>query len=114
MRNGVAFRDSHHIAGAAVALAEKECVPLDKLSLAQLRGLHPACAAAVKDDALGIWNMENSVNSRSCEGGTSRAAVLRQAENVAKWVGQIEQEAAKEKAKAKAAVAAAAASAAKL
>ncbi len=114
MRNGVAFRDSHHIAGAAVALAEKERVPLDKLTLAQLRGLHPACATAVKDDALGIWNMENSVNSRSCEGGTSRGAVLRQAQDVAEWVKQIEAEADKEKAKAKAVAKAAVAAAAKM
>ena len=92
MRRGVAFRDSHHIAGAAVALAESENAALDQLSVEQLRGLHPACADAVGDDVLDIWNMDTSVDSRSSIGGTSREAVLNQVETVLQWVEEIESE----------------------
>ena len=42
VRKGIPFRQTHHIAGAAVALAESEGIALTDLSLAALRALHPA------------------------------------------------------------------------
>ena len=85
VRKGVAFRDSHHIAGAAVALAEDTNTTIDKLTVEQLQGLHAACEV-VEADVVDIWNMDVSVDSRSSAGGTSRDAVLNQVDSVLEWL----------------------------
>lgn len=41
VRRGVPFRETHHIAGAAVRMAEERGVPLSALAPADLRTLHP-------------------------------------------------------------------------
>lgn len=55
VRKGVPFRETHHIAGAAVKLAEDKNVPLDTLSLAELQSLHPMFAEDVQE----IWSYEH-------------------------------------------------------
>lgn len=55
VRKGVPFRETHHIAGAAVKLAEDRGVPLNALSLTDLQGLHPLFA----DDVARIWSYEH-------------------------------------------------------
>ena len=75
VRKGVPFRDTHHIAGAAVRLAETKEIPLDQLTLADLQTLHPRFEA----DVANVWSYETSAESRSSLGGTSKASVLRQA-----------------------------------
>jgi len=77
VRKGVPFRETHHVAGAAVRAAEQAGVPMSKLSLPQLQALHPAFAA----DVAAVWSFERSAESRDAEGGTSRRSV---AEQVAK------------------------------
>lgn len=74
VRKGVPFRDTHHIAGGAVRLAETKGVPLDKLTLADLQTLHPKFEA----DVMNIWSYEASAESRNSQGGTSKARVLEQ------------------------------------
>lgn len=76
VRKGVPFRETHHIAGQVVALAEDTGVPMDKLSVAQLRGVD----ARFGDDIVDVFDYEKSVESRSVEGGTSRTSVMRQIE----------------------------------
>jgi argininosuccinate lyase len=44
VRRGVAFREAHHAVGAVVRLAEQQRVPLDKLSLSDVRSVHPKFA----------------------------------------------------------------------
>jgi argininosuccinate lyase len=44
VRKGVPFRETHHISGAAVKLAEDKRVPLSSLSVAELQGIHPLFA----------------------------------------------------------------------
>ena len=39
VRKGVPFRETHHISGQVVALAEKESTPMDQLSFEQLQGV---------------------------------------------------------------------------
>lgn len=78
VRKGVPFRETHHIAGAAVRLAEDKNVPLDQLTLADLRALHPAC----EDDVNSVWSFENSVERRCSAGGTALSRVLEQLELV--------------------------------
>lgn len=80
VRKGLPFRETHHIAGAAVKLAETKGVPLDKLSVDDLKTLHPMFEADVET----LWSYENSAESRNSIGGTSRARVLEQIETIAK------------------------------
>jgi argininosuccinate lyase len=57
-----------------VALAEKEHVPMDKLSIQQLQGVD----SRFGDDVLEVFNYERSVEMKSAIGGTSKSAVQEQ------------------------------------
>jgi argininosuccinate lyase len=76
VRKGVPFRETHHISGQVVALAEKENIPMDKLSVGQLQGVDPR----FEKDVVECFNYERSVEMRSAKGGTSKATVLEQIE----------------------------------
>ena len=82
VRKGVPFRETHHIAGAAVARAEAEGIALSELPLAALRSLHPA----FEEDAANIWSYERSVEKRDAAGGTSRRAVMAQIAALRDWL----------------------------
>lgn len=51
---GVPFRETHHISGAAVKMSEDRGVPLDSLTPADLRTLH----SAFEDDVQEVWDYE--------------------------------------------------------
>ena len=53
MRKGVPFRETHHISGRAVQMAEERGCALTALSLADLQTLHPLFTEDVRapDDA---------------------------------------------------------------
>lgn len=55
VRKGVPFRETHHIAGAAVKLAEDRNVPLNTLTIEDLQSLHPLFEADVKE----LWSYEH-------------------------------------------------------
>lgn len=75
MRKGVPFRETHHVAGAAVKLAEDTGVSLSGLTLPQLQGLHSLFEA----DALEVLrDYKASVERKDSIGGTSRRQVLAQ------------------------------------
>jgi len=74
VRKGVPFRDTHHVAGAAVKLAEDRQAPLNTLTVKDLKGLHPK----FEDDVKSVWEYKTSVDSRNAPGGTSRLTVLAQ------------------------------------
>jgi len=84
VRKGIPFRETHHVAGAAVRLAEQMGVPLSGLSAANLRTLHPAFA----DDVAEVWSFERSVEQRSASGGSSRGAVQAQIDELRGWLGE--------------------------
>lgn len=84
VRKGVPFRETHHIAGAAVALAEQRGVELAALTVADLRALHPA----FEEDVAQVWDFEQSVERRDAEGGTSRRAVLSQIAQLRTWLAE--------------------------
>jgi argininosuccinate lyase len=69
---GVPFREAHHIAGQAVAAAERKGVGLDELSHADLKAIDPRIGAA----ALGCLSVEHSVTARTSAGGTSPERVV--------------------------------------
>lgn len=82
VRKGVPFRESHHIAGAAVQMAELQGLPLSHLAVDDLQKLHRAFAA----DVTAVWNFDQSVERRDVEGGTSRRAVLAQLAHLRAWL----------------------------
>ncbi|MCJ1230627.1 argininosuccinate lyase [Toensbergia leucococca] len=76
VRKGVPFRETHHIAGRVVALAENEGSPMDKLSIKQLQEIDDR----FDSDVLDVFNYDRSVEMKSAVGGTSRSAVQEQIE----------------------------------
>ncbi len=61
------FRDAHHITGALVALAEKNCCDLAELALGDMQNVD----ARITDDVYSVLSVENSVASRTSFGGTA-------------------------------------------
>lgn len=80
VRKGVPFRETHHISGRVVALAENQGVPMDTLSFEQLQSVDKR----FEKDVLGVFDYQKSVEMRSAKGGTSRSAVLEQVEAIKK------------------------------
>lgn len=74
VRKGVPFREGHHISGRVVALAEKTSVPMDTLSLEQLKTVD----ARFDEDVQTCLDYERAVELKDAVGGTSRRAVLEQ------------------------------------
>ena len=71
---GLPFREAHHVTGRAVALAEARRRPLEKLSLDDLKSIHPA----ITGDVYSVLSVANSVKSRTSFGGTAPSQVRRQ------------------------------------
>ena len=82
VRKGVPFRDAHHVAGAAVQMAELQGIPLSELDLTDLQKLHGAFDADVAD----VWSFERSVERRDVDGGSSRRSVLAQIAHLRTWL----------------------------
>lgn len=71
VRRGVPFRDTHHISGRVVALAEKDGVAMDKLSLEQLQAIDER----FEKDVLETFDYQRSVELKNSKGGTSKSSV---------------------------------------
>jgi argininosuccinate lyase len=82
VRKGVPFRETHHIAGAAVRMAEVQGIPLAELEVEDLQKLH----TAFDEDVAAVWDFEQSVERRDVDGGTSRRAVLAQIAQLRTWL----------------------------
>ncbi|KAI8894428.1 argininosuccinate lyase [Globomyces pollinis-pini] len=72
VRKGVPFRQTHHISGQAVRMAEQRGVPMSELSVSDLKTLHDQ----FEDDVLKVWDFERSIEQRCSLGGTSKKTVL--------------------------------------
>jgi argininosuccinate lyase len=81
----IPFRDAHHFAGKAVALAEKRGVRLDELALVDLQAIEPR----ITGDVFGVLSVDASVASRTSYGGAAPANVRRQA---ADWLKRLQAE----------------------
>jgi len=84
VRKGVPFRETHHISGECVSLAEKTNRKLWDLTLEDLKGIHEAFEADVEN----VWSMEASVETRNTSGGTSKSAVTEQIKTLGDWAWQ--------------------------
>jgi argininosuccinate lyase len=80
VRKGVPFRDTHHISGQVVALAEKEKRPMDKLSLEELQSVDKRFGS----DVMKVFDYQRSVEQRTSTGGCAKSAVLKQIETLKK------------------------------
>ncbi|TFK29834.1 argininosuccinate lyase [Coprinopsis marcescibilis] len=74
VRKGMPFRETHHISGRAVALAESRGSQLNDLTIEDFKKLNPLFEADVAD----VFNFDTSVERRDAIGGTSRRMVQRQ------------------------------------
>ena len=74
VRKGVPFRETHHISGAAVKMAEDRGVALSALSADDLRTIHPLFG----DDVDAVWDFGRSADARDTEGGASRRSLTEQ------------------------------------
>lgn len=74
VRKGVPFRETHHVSGRAVALAESRKCQLNELTVADYKTLHPNFG----DDVHDVFDFEASVERRQSVGGPSRAMIDRQ------------------------------------
>lgn len=74
VRKGVPFRETHHISGAAVKMAEDNSCELSDLTPEQLRTIHPL----FEDDVNDVWDFQRSAEMRDTEGGASKRSVLEQ------------------------------------
>ncbi|KAI0302073.1 argininosuccinate lyase [Russula brevipes] len=74
VRKGVPFRETHHISGRAVALAESRKCQLNELTVADYNSLH----SDFGDDVHDVFDFEASVERRQAVGGPSRAMIDRQ------------------------------------
>ncbi|KAL6718815.1 argininosuccinate lyase [Lecanora helva] len=80
VRKGVPFRETHHISGQVVALAEKRNVPMNALSHEDLQSV---------DERLGSdfeFDYQKSVEMRSATGGTSLSSVREQIQVLSRMV----------------------------
>ncbi|KAI7514988.1 putative argininosuccinate [Hortaea werneckii] len=84
VRKGVPFRETHHISGQVVALAEKENKPMDQLSFQQLQSVDQR----FEQNVMEVFDYQKSVEMRSAKGGTSRSAVMEQIEAVKKALAE--------------------------
>lgn len=80
VRQGVPFREAHGLVGRLVREAERDDVALAAVPAERAAAIHPALPAVLA--ALGTW--EDSVERRGTVGGSSRAAVARQLEALAR------------------------------
>merc|ERR1711957_1096076 len=60
VRKGVPFRETHHISGACVRLAEESNVSIDTLTLEQLQNID----SRFEKDVMKVWNYEESVERK--------------------------------------------------
>jgi argininosuccinate lyase len=78
------FREAHHVTGRIVALASERGVPLEKLTLADLRSVEPR----ISEDIYDVLGVVKSVKSRTSYGGTAPANVRRQAKGWLRKLGK--------------------------
>jgi argininosuccinate lyase len=84
VRKGVPFRETHHISGRSVALAEQKKCQISDLSMDEWRGL----SDKFTDDVMDVFNFENSVEKRNAIGGPARAMIQRQVDVLRKRINQ--------------------------
>jgi argininosuccinate lyase len=81
---GIPFRESHEITGKIVALAAKEGITLEQMTIKQMRTVDPR----IPPSALKVLSAARSVESRTSYGGTAPKNVAAQADKWLKRLGK--------------------------
>ncbi|MDR0664299.1 MAG: argininosuccinate lyase [Helicobacteraceae bacterium] len=84
VKKGIAFRDAHHLARKAVALADQKGVDLSELTSEDLAKIDDRLA-----DLVFALNVFESMNARKSEGGTAISAVQEQIAKVEAFLSRI-------------------------
>lgn len=85
VRKGVPFRDTHHMSGTVVRLAEEKKCEMSDLSLEDLKTVSPL----FDEDVKLVWEFESSAEARDTEGGTSKRSVLEQINKVESYLNRV-------------------------
>jgi argininosuccinate lyase len=83
VRQGVPFRESHHLVGRAVKLAEDHGLPLSELQWSEYQSIDPRFA----QDLYEVFDFAASVGRRATVGGTARSAVEAQVDRAKAMLG---------------------------
>lgn len=83
----VPFRQAHHIAGRAVAFAEKKGQGLEDMSLEDLKQFSPL----IENDIFAALDYRNCVKRRETPGGTGPQSVARQIEDFRAWFRSLDE-----------------------
>jgi len=82
VRQGMPFRQAHHVVGSVVALAEASGQPLNKLSLGELQSVDKT----FRRDALDVFDLKRAMARRDMTGAPGTKEVARQ---LARWRKQL-------------------------
>ncbi|MBN3308281.1 ARLY lyase, partial [Amia calva] len=82
VRKGMPFREAHGCSGKAVFLAESKSVPLNQLTVEDLRTVSPLFGS----DVAAVWDYGSSVEQYSAAGGTARSSVMAQIQQLRDWL----------------------------
>ena len=74
VREGVPFRETHHISGRCVALSEQTGTPVNELSYEPLKAIYSRSDKDISES----FDYEMSVEMGSARGGTSKFSVMEQ------------------------------------
>jgi argininosuccinate lyase len=74
VRQGIPFRESHHLVGRLVRAAGERGKPIHELPGEVLREIHPS----LEPETVAALSFQDSVEAREVQGGTARKAVLQQ------------------------------------
>jgi argininosuccinate lyase len=85
VRKGVPFRETHHISGACVRLAEEQKIRLDQLTLDQMQAID----ARFEPDVMQVWDYEVSVERKNSIGGTAKSSCLKQIEDLVNFANSL-------------------------
>lgn len=79
---GVPFRETHHISGSAVAMAEAKKCQLSQLTVEDLKSIDDR----FDDDVTAVWSFETSASMRDSEGGVSERSLLEQIAKMREYI----------------------------
>ncbi|KAK1158307.1 argininosuccinate lyase-like [Acipenser oxyrinchus oxyrinchus] len=82
VRKGMPFREAHGASGKAVHLAETKGIPLNQLTLEDLKTI----SLLFESDVSLVWNYTNSVEQYSAPGGTAESSVTAQIQHIRDWL----------------------------
>jgi len=85
VRKGVPFRETHHISGACVRLAEEQNTSIDMLTLEELQKID----SRFQEDVIKVWDYEVSVERKCSTGGTSKQSVIKQIEILSSFANSL-------------------------